>query len=158
MLTPRQITKWFHARGVDGVTPAHSLRDFLDSALSAATDLQFVVPLSQFRRLMCEALCMLYLAVHKGLTLSRPLRAPQFPPEWTDFHEELWRIYLEHELPDWEQEAKQVPVAAWESDLPHWRSVLSSLFEHYIVREERLLQKANLLFDPDGELFEDDAL
>jgi hypothetical protein len=151
MLSSRQVTAWFHTDGGDGWTPAQSLRDFLDLTLSISASLQFVVPLSVFRKLMCEALCTLYTATQQGACLSTPLRVPVIPAGWTEEHESLWHIYVEHELPDWETEANDVPVAAWESDLPNWRRVLASLFQYYIVREERLLIEADLLYVEEEE-------
>lgn len=150
-LTSCRITEWFHADGGDGWTPAQSLRDFLDLTLSISTHLKFVVPLPRFRTLMCEALCMLYKVTQQGFCLSTPLRAPVLPTGWTEEHESLWHIYVEHELPNWEWVANDLPVAAWESDLPNWRRVLASLFQYYILREERLLFEADLMYVEEEE-------
>jgi hypothetical protein len=100
---------------------------------------------------MCEALCTLYKVTQQGFCLSTPLRDPVIPEGWTEEHESLWHIYVEHELPDWEQEAADVPVAAWESDLPNWRRVLASLFRYYILREEHLLIETDLMYVEEEE-------
>jgi len=146
----KTVAAWFHTRGVDGWTPALTLRDVMDLCLGAlrARDFRLTVTDLTMRRLCCQALCVLYQGSPRGraLAFQRPLRPP-FPPDWTEEHEALWRVLLDMELPAWEDVLSEVPVCAWEMDLPGWRDTLTSLFRHYLVREERLLIAMGLLFE-----------
>jgi len=162
-LTKRAVAAWFHTEGRDGWTPATTLRDVLDVCLNAAFSrgLTFSVGEVVLRRLFCEALCVLY--QRKSLAFRRTPPAP-LPDGWADEprlrtafgrqrieHETLWGIYLDTELPDWSDELAVVGVCEWETDLPGWRTTLTSLFRYYVVREERLLIEAGLLFEEEED-------
>ena len=154
-LSEEGITAWFHKEQSDRWSPRQTLRDFLDLALRDCEyrTLKLDVPVLVFRRLMCQALCILYKAKILGKSPFLKRRVPQrMPPGWLDEYEPLWKIYITQELPEWESLFTFIPVREWESDVPTWRQEIPALFQHYIVREERLLADTGFLFaDEEGE-------
>ena len=155
LLTTKEVTVWFHTKGRDGWTPAQTLRDVADLCLGAlaARGIALSVKEVPFRKLLCQALCVLYQGSPRGYALAfrKPPPQPALPEGWTEDHETLWDIYIGSELPDWSVLLADVQPCEWEVDLPGWRKTLTSLFQHYIVREERLLIEAGLLFDEEEE-------
>ena len=149
LLTAKEVAVWFHRKGRDGWTPAQTLRDLADVCLGALAERGIALSVKEvpFRKLLCQALCVLYQGSPRGYGLAFRASPPQLalPDGWTDEHEILWDIYLGSELPDWSGLLTDVLPCEWEIDLPGWRHTLTSLFPHYIVREERLLIEAGLI-------------
>jgi len=101
-----------------------------------------------FRKLLCQALCVLYQGSPRDYALAFRRPPPtSLPLGWTEDHETLWGLYIGTELPDWSVLLTDVAPCEWEADLPGWRDTLTSLFPHFLVREERLLIEAGLLLD-----------
>jgi hypothetical protein len=154
LLTKKEVARWFHRPGRDGWTPAQTLRDVADVCLGALAAQGLALSLADvpFRTLLCQALCVLYQGSPQGFALAFRRPPPtSFPPGWTEEHEFLWGVYLGTELPDWLALLADVKPCEWETDLPGWRTTLVSLFPHYLVREERLLIEAGLLFDEEED-------
>jgi hypothetical protein len=154
LLTKKEVARWFHRLGRDGWTPAQTLRDVADLCLEALAvrGLSLSVAEVPFRKLLCQALCVLYQGSSRDYALAFRRPPPvSFPPGWTDEHETLWDLYLGTELPDWSALLTDVKPCEWEVDLPGWRGILTSLFPYYLVREERLLIEAGLLLDEEED-------
>ena len=146
------VAAWFHARGADGWSPALTLRDVLDVCLGAlkAQRLTLCYGENEIRRLFCQALCVLYQGQGRALAFRKPPPTPA-PEDWTEDHETLWGFFLGAELPDWLSLLRDVGVCVWESDLPGWRDTLTSLFQYYLVREERVLIESGLLWEEEED-------
>ena len=155
LLTAKEVAVWFHRKGRDGWTPAQTLRDVADVCLGALAERRIALSVKEvpFRKLLCEALCVLYQGSPRGygLAFRGPRATAALPDGWTEEHETLWGIYLGAELPEWSVLLADVQPCEWEIDLPGWRDTLTSLFPHYIVREERLLIEAGLLLAEEEE-------
>jgi hypothetical protein len=154
-LTTKAVAAWFHTRGRDGWSPALTLRDVLDLCLGTLEDrrISLTIDLASLRRLFCQALCVLYQGSPRSrrLAFRRPPPQHALPEGWTEDHEALWGLYLDTEFSDWSSVLADVGKCAWEIDLPGWRDTITSLFRYYLVREERLLIEAGLLFDEEEE-------
>ena len=140
----QHVTKWFQKVDVDGESPALLLERLSTLVLAHMDRFRFSLACSetQFRRNICNAVCMMYYSNKMQMGWRGPLSRVQRPTGWSHTLEYQWKDilrmhYFSYDL--WQTIWSQIPEALWESTLPHWREAIEGIYLHYIACRQELL-------------------
>lgn len=140
----RSVNHWFHTAKQDGTSPENSIRKFSDLFLAAVNRMNFQLTCTpmQFRRNMCESLCVMFMAHKQQTGWYGPNSDAPRPEGWTDGLESEWKdllrsMYFTYSF--FENLWNQINEGEWEKSLPYWRVNMESIAFHYIgIRPELL--------------------
>lgn len=128
----------------DSISPEITIRMFSDEFLESCRRLKLQLTCSNtdFRKNMCEALCVMYIAHRQKTSWIGPKSIPPRPTKWTPQHEILWKDvltqkYLSYEI--WQNIWDRIPEAHWESSVPNWRINMEFIAIHYIAYKSEIM-------------------
>lgn len=151
----RKVNDWFHNEDIDGYTPAHSLQRTMDAffdAIKIRNDTA-IMHENELRKVMCDAICVMYHARLELKLFSGPYRTFHRPAKWDIFLENAWSDYLHHfcyGMDFWEDFWNRIPTAMWEDSLPQWRCAFADIILLYIQPSIDNMLNARVLFEDDG--------
>jgi hypothetical protein len=149
------ITNWFHTYDEDGIFPAMTIQCVSDIFLDILQEkkLHFSVSTSQFRKIVCEAVCSLKHAQQWNLTLKGPNRQIKKPCGWNDEFELYWNEWLYNRVfteDFWISFWKRIPISSWEFRLPGWRTFIESILPFYVLRNTDILVFEGYIVEDDN--------
>ncbi len=134
----RSVTNWFHTIKYDSFSPEVTITMFSDEFLELCRRLKLHLSCShkEFRKNMCEAICVMYIAHRQDKSWTGPNSSPPRPSKWTPQHEMVWKDLLTQKYftyEAWQYLWDQIPQAQWESNVPRWRTTFELIAIHYIA-------------------------
>jgi hypothetical protein len=154
----KKVNDWFHTEDIDGYTPADTLQRIMDAFLYALKERNdtAIMRENELRKVMCDALCVMYHARLDLKPFSGPYRMFHRPAKWDIFLENAWNDYLHYfcyGMDFWEDFWHRIPTAMWEDSLPQWRHTFADIILLYIHPNIDNMVKARVLFeDDDGNI------
>lgn len=145
------VTQWFQFPKRDSISPAETVMNWNDLFLESIARQKFDLVCSEleFRRLMCEALCTMYLAKKRNTVWRGPISVRHRPQGWTSAHEMEWKDILQSKyftIDFFEKIWERFEKAIWENAISDWRTQFEIICLHYIQVKPELIIDAN-----DGE-------
>ena len=151
-----KVTKWFHTSVNGDITPAQSACEVSDLFLSIlhSKQLSLSVPVRLFRKIVCEATCVLKLT--SGYELPVPNRVFSRPDGWNGDLERWWTEWLHsHFFVEgfWSRFWNRIYVSEWEDAMPSWRHEIQSLLPYYVQRNTDVLIECGFIIENDDGVF-----
>lgn len=151
----RHINFWFHTPKQDSISPRETITQFCDTFLKGVKTLGFWLSVdeNQFRRYMCEAICIMYEAKKRDIDWRGPLTDALRPDGWTAKHEAEWREILTYRYFNsefFESIWRFVEQGLWESYLSDWRLSFEHIVIHYIAIRHNLMENGSQFDHEDG--------
>ena len=160
-LYSHSISKWFHTRHDDNITPALSVQHVNDLFIEFCNKNGFVLSISEkeFRKCICEFTCVYYRATKESTFWAGPHRTHVYPQYWSEEIEDLWVNHVDRvfSYTMWEFFWNQIPTALWEETLPEWRMNVQHVYTQYLQRSMDILVAQNVLVETnDGHIMTTD--
>ncbi len=142
----RHINHWFHSTQHDGGSPAITIQSLNDIFLQHLQRFGFHLWLSEteFRRNICRAICIMYMAAKRNETWHGPFSKAPRPDGWTDEDELEWFDHLHFNYFSydfWQTVWSQIFPSFWESKVPYWRDSIERILIHYIAIDTTFMEE-----------------
>lgn len=148
----RGVNFWFHTPKKDSISPAETVHEWNNKFLEGLQYRKFSLAISEknFRKYMCEALCVMFLAKKEDKDWRGPISEMPRPERWNQSLEMEWIDLIESKYLGYEFFESVWchfrEKAIWENAIPDWRISFELIALHYIAID------ANLLYDWDNNM------
>lgn len=132
-----RVNVWFHGMRTDGQSPEYTVNRLCDVFLIHCKrfGLSLVCSESQFRRNICEATCIMYVAQKQNVAWYGPFSQPERPTGWIRTDEAKWLEYIRFHCFSyslWTLIWEYIGTPQWGSILPYWHIHMEQILLHYI--------------------------